>query len=43
VLAALVNHPMTDRGNAQFLKDWSTVPDNDIVAQVTRYLANRAG
>jgi transaldolase len=43
VLAALVNHPMTDRGNAQFLKDWSTVPDNDIVAQVTRFLATRAG
>lgn len=43
VLASLVNHPMTDRGNAQFLKDWSTVPDNDIVAQVTRFLAQRAG
>ena len=42
VLAALVHHPMTDKGNAQFMKDWSTVPNNDVVAQVTAFLASRA-
>ncbi len=41
VLASLLAHPMTDKGNAQFMKDWSTVPDNDIVGQVTRFLAAR--
>lgn len=43
VLASLVNHPMTDKGNAQFMKDWSTVPDTDVVGQVTRFLAARSG
>ena len=38
VLQQLVNHPLTDLGNAAFLKDWSTVPDPDIVGQVTRWL-----
>lgn len=41
VLTALLSHPMTDKGNAQFLKDWSTVQDQDIVAQVERFLAKR--
>lgn len=41
VLASLVHHPLTDKGNAQFLKDWATVPDQDIVAQVERFLAKR--
>ena len=41
VLKSLVSHPLTDKGNAQFLKDWSTVPDQDIVAQVNRFLARR--
>ena len=38
VLSRLVNHPLTDSGNERFLADWSTVPDNDIVGQVTRWL-----
>ena len=38
VLSRLVNHPLTDSGNAKFLSDWDTVPDNDIVGQVTRWL-----
>ncbi len=41
VLRPLVNHPLTDKGNAQFLADWDTVPDNDISAQVTRWLAKK--
>jgi len=41
VLKASVKHPLTDSGNARFLKDWETVPDRDIVAQVTRFLENR--
>jgi transaldolase len=38
VLSRLVNHPLTESGNAKFLADWDTVPDNDIVGQVTRWL-----
>lgn len=38
VLKALALHPMTDKGNAAFLKDWSTVPDQDIIGQTTRWL-----
>ena len=38
VLSRLVNHPLTDSGNAKFLADWDTVPDNDIVGQVSRWL-----
>lgn len=41
VFSKLASHPMTDAGNAAFLKDWSTVPDKDIVGQVERFLAAR--
>lgn len=41
VLSKLVNHPLTDSGNARFLADWDTVPDNDIVGQVTAWLEKR--
>jgi transaldolase len=41
VLEKLVNHPLTVSGNAQFLADWATVPDNDISGQVTRWLEAR--
>ena len=41
VLKQLVKHPLTDLGNAQFLKDWESVPDNDIASQVERWLASR--
>lgn len=41
VLKKLVNHPLTDSGNARFLKDWESVPDNNITAQVERWLAAR--
>lgn len=43
VLSKMVDHPLTDRGNERFLKDWSTVPDPDVVAQVERFLAARKG
>jgi transaldolase len=41
VLRQLFDHPLTDKGNAAFLKDWQKVPDRDIVAQVERWLARR--
>lgn len=41
VLQAMTLHPLTDKGNAAFLKDWAKVPDTDIVAQTTRWLAAR--
>jgi transaldolase len=41
VLKAMVLHPLTDRGNAAFLKDWASVPDQDVAAQVNRFLAAR--
>jgi len=41
VLRALFNHPLTDKGNVAFLKDWEKVPDTDIVAQMERWLAAR--
>lgn len=40
VFLKLLNHPLTDKGNAAFLADWATVPDKDITAQVDRFLAN---
>ncbi len=41
VYKALYSHPLTDKGNAAFLKDWETVPDRDIIGQVNRWLASR--
>ncbi len=38
VMKKLLNHPLTDLGNARFTKDWESVPDTDIVGQVQRYL-----
>lgn len=34
----LFSHPLTDSGNARFLKDWSTVPNNNIEEQVRAWL-----
>lgn len=42
VLTRLVNHPLTDSGNARFLKDWETVPNNDITAQMNAWLQSRS-
>lgn len=42
VLKAMFAHPLTDKGNVQFLKDWETVPDRDICGRVERWLAGRA-
>lgn len=41
VLKALAFHPLTDKGNAQFLKDWETVPERDVSTLVRRWLAKR--
>jgi transaldolase len=41
VLKALYAHPLTDKGNAAFLKDWEGVKDRDIAAQVERWLQKR--
>lgn len=38
-LVKLVDHPLTDIGLQKFLADWATVPDNDVGAQVQRWLA----
>ena len=38
VLSKLVNHPLTDSGNAKFLADWDTVPNNDIVGLMNQWL-----
>jgi transaldolase len=43
VLQQLMQHPLTDKGNEGFLKDWAKVPDTDISAQVERWLARRGG
>jgi transaldolase len=39
VFLKLLNHPLTDKGNAAFLADWATVPDRDIIGQVDKFLA----
>lgn len=41
VYKQLYSHPLTDKGNAAFLKDWESVPDRDIIGQVERFLAKR--
>ena len=41
VIEKLALHPLTDKGNAAFLADWATVPDNDITAQVQKWLARK--
>jgi transaldolase len=41
VLKQMILHPLTDRGNAAFLKDWASVPDQDIIGQVRRWQASR--
>jgi transaldolase len=41
VLKQMLSHPLTDKGNELFLKDWSTVPNNDIAGQVEAFLASR--
>jgi len=41
VLKKLIKHPLTDSGNQRFLSDWETVPDNNIVGQMERWLAKR--
>ena len=39
VIKQLVNHPLTDSGNHSLLKDWETVPNNNITEQVQQWLA----
>jgi transaldolase len=41
VLKAALKHPLTDIGNARFLKDWETVPERDIALLVERWLQRR--
>jgi transaldolase len=40
-LKKMIKHPLTDSGLARFLADWEGVPDNDVTAAVTRFLAKR--
>jgi transaldolase len=41
ILKQMMFHPLTDKGNEAFLKDWSTVADKDITAAVERFLARK--
>ena len=41
VLVKSMKHPLTDIGNERFLADWASVPNNDIVALATDWLARR--
>jgi transaldolase len=41
VLMKLFNHPLTDSGNVRFLKDWESVPNNNISEQVQNWLDRR--
>jgi len=38
-----LHHPLTESGLASFLKDWSKVPNPDVVALTTEWLARRDG
>lgn len=42
-LKQMIKHPLTDSGLAKFMADWDGVPDNDVTAAVTRFLAKRKG
>ncbi len=42
VLQKMFKHPLTDSGNAKFLKDWETVPNNNIEEAVRAWLAKKA-
>lgn len=42
VIKALYSHPLTDKGNVAFLKDWETVANKDIIGQVESFLARRS-
>ncbi len=41
VLEKMFKHPLTDAGNAKFLKDWETVPNNNIEEAVRDWLAKQ--
>jgi transaldolase len=41
VLKAAVKHPLTDMGNARFLKDWESVPERDVAKAAERWLAKK--
>ena len=41
VFMKLFKHPLTDLGNERFLKDWESVPNNNIEEQVLSWLQKR--
>lgn len=41
ILKKMFHHPLTDSGNERFLRDWESVPNNNIEAAVTAWLAAR--
>ena len=41
IFKKILKHPLTDSGNARFLADWDTVPNNDIAAEVEKWLSRR--
>jgi len=42
ILKKMFSHPLTDAGNARFLKDWETVPNNNIEQAVQNWLTQRS-
>lgn len=43
VLKQIMGHPLTEKGNEAFLKDWAGVKNNDIAGQVEAFLSSRQG
>ncbi len=41
VMKQMIQHPLTDKGNDAFLRDWATVPGDGIEATVNEFLARR--
>ncbi len=42
VMKKMIEHPLTDRGNTAFLKDWATVPGDGLEATVNEFLGRRS-
>ena len=42
VFKKLINHPLTDKGNQKFLKDWESVPNNNISEAVEDWMKKQS-
>lgn len=43
VMQGLINHPLTDKGNAGFMADWARVPGDGVETTVRAFLDRRDG